>query len=333
MKTNNKKENNKMRKSFIVFIIALSFFICITAKANKERDYSLHEKDCLSNGWKKITINVSGIKRQLLWKEPAGKWKNGAIILLHGGGGNYTNWGSKLRICEPMSKFSDLAVKNGFALFALDSAYNLVTDKTGKPAGKRFDCLYSENKPNLDLYFIKEVIVNIIPKLRPAYSAENIFMTGISNGGFMTILASTKFDDKITSFVPVSAGDPYGTSLTCTNYITLRKNAPGFYFDNETHKNVLKNNSCKAIKYPHEKQWYTANPVKKPSFKQFHNAGDRLIDISCMKKAEYFLNLHGYKNDGSYILQDKGGKSTLKHLWSKKYNQPIIDFFIKSRSL
>jgi len=59
----------------------------------------------------------------------------------------------------------------------------------------------------------------------------------------MTILASTHFDDMITAFAPVSAGDPYGTYLDCSDKSTGRENAPGRWYDNDTKIEIGKTNS------------------------------------------------------------------------------------------
>lgn len=292
-------------------------------------DHSQYEKECLKAGWNKVIVNIAGHERQLLWKGPQGPWEHGAIIALHGGGGSYTNWGSGPRICRPMIEFSKLAIASGFAVIAMDSSDDLFSDAAGNPCGKRFDCIPEQSRQNLDLPFIESVLFKTIPELRPVGSAQEIFMTGISNGGFMTILAATYFDNMITAFAPVSAGDPYGTHLVASPGLTSRPDAPGLFYDNETGKNISVDGAATADVYPHETEWYTANPRKKPVFKQFHNTGDNGVDISCMKKARILLVKHGYFDDGAYIVADAGGKKLWKHFWLRKYNQPLIEFFIR----
>ncbi len=294
-------------------------------------DYAKYKKECLKAGWKKVNVTVAGKERQVLWKGPTGPWKSGAIIALHGGGGSYTNWGYGLRVCRPMIEFSELAITKGFAIISLDSGRDLFKDKAGNPGGKRFDCIPELGRKNVDLPFIKTVIEKIIPELRPPGSDQHIFMTGISNGGFMTILAATSFDDKITAFAPVSAGDPYGTHLLADPGLTIRSNAPGLFYDNETGKQISEDNAAKSDTYPHETEWYTANPKKKPVFKQFHHQGDSAVDISCMKKAGNLLVQHGYIDGGAYIVKNTGWKRLWKHFWLREYNQPLLEFFLRQR--
>ena len=292
--------------------------------------YDYHEKECIKKGWKRISVSIRGLERKTLWKGPKQSWKQGAIIALHGGGGTYSNFGSNIPLGKPMVEFGDLALKAGFAIFALESTSGMVTDDEGRSCGKRWDCIAQDNRENIDLPFIDTVIMKVIPKLRPAGSAEAIFITGISNGGFMTILAATHFADKITAFAPVSAGDPYGTYMDMgTHPLFERQNAPGVFRDNETHKLVSQKGAAAARAYPHEKKWPELNTGEKPAFKQFHHQGDGACDISCMKKARYLLVKHEYRDDGPFILEDRGRRTVWKHFWRREYNQSLIEFFTK----
>ena len=294
--------------------------------------YDYYEKDCIKRGWRKVVVDVNGLGRKILWKGPKESWKYGAIIAMHGGGGTCSNFGSGLRIGKPMVEFSDVAVAKGFAVFSLDSTMGLATDAKGRSCGKRWDCVAQDDRPNVDLPFIETVIVETIPRLRPANSAEHVFMTGISNGGFMTILAATHFDDRIAAFAPVSAGDPYGTYMDMgTHPPRERLMAPGVFRDNETHELINQAGAADAKVYPHERQWHTANPAEKPAFKQFHHHGDAACDVSCMRKARRLLVEHGYKDDGPFILKD-AGRSIWKHFWRREYSQPLVDFFVRVAS-
>lgn len=290
--------------------------------------------ECLRLGWSKVFVKVAGYNRQLLWKGPSGPWKNGAMIVLHGGGGSWTNWCSGLPMEKPMMDFAAQAIARGFAVFALDSTDGVVMDASGNPAGKRFDCIARDGRPNIDLPFIEYVITTVIPKLRSKESAADVFIAGISTGGFMAILAATTLDDKITAFAIVSAGDPYGTYIDQPKGPGLRKKAPGFFYDNETHKNIAEENAAAMDIYLHEMPWHTSlkPDAKKPFFKQFHNLGDSVVDISCMKKAQSLLIKNGYRNGGPFIIQDTGGKKLYKHFWMNEYNEPMINFFIDCRT-
>lgn len=298
-------------------------------KDRQQAFYNYHESQCLEKGWRKIIVNIDGQERKILWNCPKGRWENGAIIVLHGGGGSYSNFCSNIRIGGPMIEFSDLAIKEGFAVFSLDSENDLMKDEKGNPCGKRWDCL-EHDYPNADLAFIETVITKTIPQLRPSDSARGIFIAGISNGGFMTILAATHFEDKISAFAAVSAGDPYGTYMDCADKSTGREGAPGRWYDNETHTEIGETDACTAAVYPHEKEWKQSITAGGPIFKQFHHEGDKGVDISCMKKAQSFLNMHGYADAGSYIVKDQGPKRSIKHFWRSEYNRPLIDFFKNS---
>ena len=219
-----------------------------------------------------------------------------------------------------------MALARGFAVIVLDSTNDVVTDEQGRACGKRFDFSVL-NRPNIDLPYIGQVLDNIIPSKRPTVSSQAVFITGLSTGGYMTIRAATHFDNKITAFAPVSAGDPYGTDTICDTSKSKRKSAKGILVDRETGRQIIENNACKAPSYPNESKWLSTNPKKKPVFKQFQDASDGIVDLSCMKKAETMLAKHGYIDRGAFIIPSSGKKDAFKHLWQDAYNKPILDFF------
>lgn len=325
----------KLKKQFLTSCFAcgitLSFLYLISASEAETIDYKRYENECIESGWQRLAVNVGGIERKILWNSPPVAWENGAIIVLHGGGGSATNWCAGVKATQPCIAFSKLALQEGFAVFALDSGDGLFSDEQGNSCGKRFICTAQGNKPNQDLAFIEAVITKVIPDLRPENSAQDIFIAGISNGGFMAILAATHFDDKITAFVPVSAGDPYGTHIVCNKDLTVRQGAPGLFYDNETKINIGEDDACVSESFPNEFEWKSENPARKPFFKQFHNEGDAGVDISCMKKARQLLIKHGYQDDGAYIIKNYGKKRLWKHFWLNEYNRPVIDFLKKCR--
>jgi hypothetical protein len=97
-------------------------------------------------------------------------------------------------------------------------------------------------------------------------SDRGIFLTGISNGGYMTILAATHFDGLITAFAPVAAGDPYGTRFdTSTRPKNERKCAPGVFRDRESSATIPTAGACSAFATPNELPWQSQNPAQKPS--------------------------------------------------------------------
>ena len=199
-----------------------------------------------------------------------------------------------------------MAIEAGFAVFSLDSGWNLAVDAQGRPYGKRWDCIAQTYRRNVDLPFIEAVLKTTIPRLRPKGSRACVFMTGISNGGFMTILAAAYFPDMMTAFAPVSAGDPFGTYIDLGTEPRLKRpTAPGVFRDNETGKLTVERGGAEAADYPHEVPWPSVKAATRPKFKQFHHEGDLLVDMSFMRKAEKQLEKHGFQNAGPFIISGK----------------------------
>lgn len=298
--------------------------------------YAITEIGCIDNGWEKLYVDVDGIERELLWKAPE-IWENGAIIALHGGEGVDSNFCfavpkehnpllSDILRGIPVAEFGELAVEEGFAVFSLNSGYNRGIDDNGLPLGKRWDSLSQEHE-NIDLRFIEKVIDEIIPSKRPINSTNDIFITGISNGGFMTTFAATQFNDKITAFAPVASGDPYGTNFDMSiKHWIERKCGWGEFLDNETQMVIRDVDACVSASYVNEKEW----PEVKDEihFKQFFHEGDAAVHISCMEKTRKYLVEQGYKDAEAFVLEDKDNRRSLEdHFWQYEYNQPLLDFF------
>jgi poly(3-hydroxybutyrate) depolymerase len=294
--------------------------------AEAEADSRL-ERACLRAGWQKVTVRVAGLERRVLWKAPRDRWR-GAVLVLHGGGGDAAHFCAGGRLVRPQIEFAELAVERGFAVFALDATTDEVTDAEGRPCGKRFDFSVLQ-RPNLDLPFIERVVTEVVPARRPAGSGSAVFLTGLSTGGYMTIRAATTFADRITAFAPVSAGDPYGTDPVCDTRLSSRESAKGVLRDRETGKEITAANACAARSYPRENPWPPVRGVAKPAFKQFQHADDGIVDISCMRKATRLLEANGYPNAGALVIGGSGRKSAFKHLWLKEYNEPLVEFFIR----
>lgn len=323
-----------------VFLILIAVMVMVPATASADRAsrklhsikklYDKHEKLCLEKGWKRLTLNIDGRERQILWQEPEGGWSKGAIIALHGGGGTYSNYCSTIPLGKPMEEFSELALQKGFAVFSLDSGRDIMLGDGGSPCGKRWFC-YSKgagnDHKNPDIKFIEQVVSKTISEKRSKGGSNDIFIAGISNGGFMTALAATRLNEKIEAFAMVSSGDPYGVRLDCGDDRIGRVNAPGLWYDRDTDISINKDDACFADEYKYEMEWPQSNAGKKIAFKQFHHRLDSAIDISCMKKAQKLLVQHGYQNDGEYVVKGWGGKRLWKHFWSSKYNEPLVEFF------
>jgi poly(3-hydroxybutyrate) depolymerase len=314
---------------FTVFLLSASG--CQAARNQSDKQAIKHademslERQCIDRGWKPVTVYAAGIKRSVLWHPAKNRWRQGAIIVLHGGGGSHVHFCAGSKLVQPQIAFARSAIAQGFAVFLLDSTNDIVTDEAGNKCGKRFDFSVL-NRKNIDLPFINKVITDVIPRRRPGNASKKIFITGLSTGGYMTIRAATHFDDKVTAFAPVSAGDPYGTESNCDASLSPRKSAKGVLLDLETGKKITELGACRSFRYPNEKSWDSGKPSGKPVFRQFHNEGDAIVDISCMKKAQIQLTRHGYQNAGEFLLKSRHRRA-LNHLWLKRYNQPILDFF------
>jgi len=295
--------------------------------------YAKHEQVCEQRGWHKFTLTVDGRERQLFWKGPPGAWTHGAIIAFHGGGGMDSNYCSTAILGQPMVDFADQALAQGFAVFSPNAARGVLKDAKGNSCGKRWNCVTQphEQGTSLDLAFIRTLLTQAIPALRPPGSATDLFVTGVSNGGFMTVLVGTQFPGLISAFAPVSAGDPYGTHMDCGPgpLASIRKSAPGSFHDNETGRSVAKRDACSATAYPHEQPWPEAAGPK-PPFKLFYHEGDAGVDLSCKHKLRQLLITHGYPDDGSFIITDRGRRTIPKHFWVAPYNKPILEFFSRS---
>ena len=309
---------NSVGLVFGILVVLGSLVACRAA------DSAGMERACVKSGWKQLKLNVSGRERIVLWNGPA-QWTNGAIVVLHGGGGEAAHFCSGGWLVNPQINFAEKAVARGFAVFALDATTDVVTDSAGKACGKRFDFSVLD-RPNVDLPYIEQVVSRVIPDSRPAKSNPSIFMTGLSTGGYMTIRAATRFNDQITAFAPISAGDPYGTDTNCDTSLSARTSAKGILTDRETGKEIVEHNACVAPDNSHESKW--EGPAgDKPTVKQFHHRKDGIVDISCMLKAGTFLKQNGYPSEPAFVIESRRGKSALNHLWREVYNQPLLDFF------
>lgn len=286
------------------------------------------ERQCLARGWHRVILPVNGMARELLWKGPEGPWTKGAILIMHGGGGQHYQWCvANVSFLESQVRFSNLALDQGFAVFLLNST-DKVTDQEGRLCGKVWDDEVRD-RPNLDLPYIEEIIQVFNPQVRPPGSRKAIFLTGLSSGGYMTVRASTHFDNLITAFAPVSSGDPYGWYRICEKGLSPRKTVFGLGFDRETGKQIIEPDACRRDRYVHERPWESTFPKTKPAFRTFKHEKDGINDLSCSEKVDSLLRRHGYVGEPAFLLKDEGPRSLANHLWQDAYNQPILDFFAR----
>ena len=289
--------------------------------------FAKYEAQALRKGWRRKEIEVDGRERQLMWTGPKGRWARGAIIAMHGGGGTYSNYACGVRLGRPMEEFAGLAVKKGFAVISPDSTFNGAADAKGRKCGKRWDCTAVGGRANVDLPFIRKIVEEVIPELRPAGSGRGVFMTGISNGGFMTILAATSMPGRITAFAPVSCGDPYGTHMDMGTHPRLeRANAPGVFRDNGTGRTISTLGAAGSGPYRNEKKWPEHKLERMPGFRQFQDRNDGCVDFSLAVKARDMLVRHGYRDAGALFIRG-GRRSVWLHFWQRAYNRPMLAFF------
>ena len=286
--------------------------------------FAKYEKQCIDKGWKRITMTAGGLERQVLWKAPdGGSWPRGVIVALHGGGGTYSNYCANLSIGQPMVDFSEMALKDGYAVFLPDSTEVLAKDDAGNTCGKRWDSLDHPGGENQDVLFIRTLIAKTIPGLRPRSSPSQVYLLGISNGGFMTILAATRMPELITAFAAVSAGDPYSTALECSkkNSSKLRQ-TPGIFVDRGTGKSIADDASCGRV---------TGTSIAlpkgaRPPFMFLYDMRDGGVDASCKTQAIQRLTGFGFPEIPPFIIKSAGRKSIFKHLWQDEYNTPLLKF-------
>ncbi len=282
-------------------------------------------QECAERGWQYFSAEIDGHPRRLLAQGLDGAWMRGVMIVLHGGGGNFTNWCSETGTYYQW-QFAQEAVEQGYAVIALDSTDNTLLDELGQDCGKRFDAT-SKTDNNIDLPFVSWVLDEFIPSYRPSYGSQHVFVTGLSNGGFMATRIATHFDDRITAFVPVAAGDPYGTQLFCDATLGTRPEAPGIFLDRETRLNISVDESCLSSSYLNEMTWDTSSPVTKPSFMLAYHANDGVVNKSCMEKLNTQLVGHGYPNSAGLILTGGDLDPEVAHRWRPEYNEAILGFF------
>ena len=117
------------------------------------------------------------------------------MIVLHGGGGQG-------RGIQSLTKFDALADQENFIV-----AYPNALQRNWNDY-READNLQSDAD---DVGFIRA----LIDSLSESYTIQKVFVTGISNGGFMTYRLACDLSDKISGFAAVAATLPAGNSDVC----------------------------------------------------------------------------------------------------------------------
>ena len=287
-------------------------------------DPTTQELQCQSAGWAREVVTAAGLQRLVLWKAPAA-WNRGALLILHGGGGSHTNFCvANAAAIAAQVRFTEMALTQGFAVFLIDSS-DQVRDNDGRICGKVWDDEVRA-RTNLDLPFIEDLLRRVIPAKRPSGGRTEVFVTGHSSGGYMTVRVASRFPELVTAFAPVSSGDPYGWFRDCTRRPGDRVNVAGAGFDNETRRQIVEPGACEAASYPNEKTWDGAPSATKPTFRQFHHAQDGVNDRSCVAKVRAQLLARGYPQEVPFML-DGGSRNVDVHSWLDEYSAPLLAFF------
>ncbi len=283
------------------------------------------ELQCHASGWAREVVPAAGLQRLVLWKAPASGWSRGAIVVMHGGGGSHTNYCvANVDSIAAQVRFTDMALAQGFAVFLLDSS-DQVSDNESRVCGKVWDDEV-RSRANLDLPFIEDMLRRVIPARRPAGGRSEIFITGHSSGGYMTVRAASRLGELVTAFAPVASGDPYGWFRDCTRRAGDRVNVAGIGLDRETGRQIIEPGACASASYPNERTWDGAATAVKPAFRLFHHAQDGINDRSCVDKVRAQLLARGYPELATFTL-DGGGRSAEAHSWQDDYNVPLLAFF------
>ena len=267
------------------------------------------------------------MQRLLLWKAPpSGNWTRGAIVVMHGGGGQHTNFCvANVDSIAAQVRFTAAALASGFAVFLLDSS-DRITDSAGRLCGKVWDDEVRA-RDNLDLPFIEQVLRQEIPARRSPGSRSEVFLTGLSSGGYMTVRAATRLNPLVTAFAPVASGDPYGWHRDCTPLPTDRSNVFGLALDNDTSLQISLSQSCAPLGDAAERTWDNGGAAVRPAWRMFHHENDGIHDLSCVQRVRRQLQAHDYPQVPPFTLTG-AARSAALHSWQDEYNAPLLDFFI-----
>lgn len=285
---------------------------------------------CSSQGWRQVQLDIGGQKRRLLYKGPTGAWKNGAILVLHGGGGKAEDFCEQgNRLLSPQVGFAQMAINQKFAVFLLDST-RIVTDRQGMVCGKVWDDEVRERE-NLDLPYLDEILQNVVPPLRPRGSNPSIFMAGHSSGGYMTVRAASHMGHRLDAIAAIASGDPYGWTRQCDPAQgDKRENVKGAGFDNETGKQIIEVDACLGEATVKERIWDRFEG-RKPVFRIFHNEFDGINDMTCGRKVDRQLRANGFTGEQPYLAKRHDSRRRLiYHFWANEYNPEILAFFRRS---
>lgn len=231
---------------------------------------------------KREEIIVDGMERAFISYVPVGqKEKMPVVISLHGG---FATPKSMLRLAD----FRPLADQDKFILVC--------------PASKKLWHDGADNKGIDDVKFIDELITYILKTYNG--DASRVYVTGISNGGFMTSRLAAQLHSRIAAIAVVAA------TLNIDEGYDLEKPMPVIYMHGTKDKIIpfIGGKKFGRLMYSHDqiiKKWVTLNNCNlTPVITQIQDSAD---DGTTVVKEEY-SNLNGLKVIG-YTINNGG------HTW------------------
>lgn len=184
---------NKKTIGYILYVLTALIITVISCKTLPP--LNLTERDL------ELSLEHGGYTRNYILHLPAHHEKLNKmplIIALHGGGGT-----AKGMIRLTFGRFNELADAYGFLV-----AYPQGLEKSWNDG--RDDPISFAHKNNIDdIGFLLKIIETTITHYKA--DPEMIFVTGISNGGFLSFRVSRDLANQVTAVAPVTASIPFST--------------------------------------------------------------------------------------------------------------------------
>ncbi len=183
------------RRNFVRFLFALSLIVGVVNSCARMPEVELTERDL------ELNIEHGGYTRDFILHIPEHYEllnKIPLIIVMHGGGGI-----AKGMIALTNGRFNELADKHGFLVVypqGLGKSWN---------DGRQDPISYAHKNDIDDIGYLSK----IIQKMKQEYKVDSdrVFVTGISNGGFMSIRVSRELADQVKAVAVVCAAIPLNT--------------------------------------------------------------------------------------------------------------------------
>lgn len=148
------------------------------------------------------SITVDGDEREYHIYVPEQSKQRPLVILLHGNGGNFNQSLGLERTAAPQKVWLSLAEQNDFAL--------LVPNGSIGSSGRRGwnDCRSDADgqTDTDDILFITELLDQV--QTAYGFNERKVYVTGVSNGGFMTMRLVFEIPERITAFASVISSLP-----------------------------------------------------------------------------------------------------------------------------